>query len=367
MKNPLRLLNLMKIAIMAINGIKKIGEEEFKFFLKLANLQPTTIAISAPTKPVVVVSAVVEQALALPVKPPAPKPGTILSALPALTPGKPLPVDRPERIMKTPAPVVSDFAAKINGAAVVLGKEDKSLLGRFRKVLADQVSRGIEYWSLCCEVTEDALRGADLTESDWDLLVAKMKRRLFFTGKNGALFIEQCPKEMLSRLLLDQDGLTVLVAKIRTEEYENKSSIYNLAFILDAGKKVGDEAKILVENAKYAVNRMKQRGFIPADHWLVGKVRDFNRSKLPERKYVSLENIAVPAEVLAEAPALAQLESVEPPVEAIVVESAEPAELSDEELEKLTAPDKPTQLDPAFEAAFEQQMLNAAGESATLQ
>ena len=111
--------------------------------------------------------------------------------------------------MKGEAPKLlasGDFAAKLNGAAVALGKEDKSVLGRLRKILDDCVSKGREYWGGCREATEDALRGADLTDSDWDLLVKKMKHNLFFTGGKAELFINRCPKEKLTHLLLDQDG-----------------------------------------------------------------------------------------------------------------------------------------------------------------
>ena len=167
----------------------------------------------------------------------------------------------------------------------------------------------------------------------------KMKHNLFFTGGKAELFINRCPKEKLTHLLLDQDGLTGLVAQIRAEEYENKSSAYRIAFILDASKKVGSDAKVLVENCKHAVNRMKQRGFIPADHWLVGKVRDLSRSKLPERKFANLDGAVisadVPAEVQTEAPVLVQPEVVLS-VEATVVELTDPDTMTMEELEART-------------------------------
>ena len=376
MKKPVRFLKLMVIAIRAINGIRKVGgEERFKFFLSLLGLQQTattTNEIPALTELVIVASAVVEQTPA-PITP-APKPGTILSA-PTLVPDKPLPTDRSERVMKGEAPKLlasGDFAAKLNGAAVALGKEDKSVLGRLRKILDDCVSKGREYWDGCREATEDALRGADLTDSDWDLLVKKMKHNLFFTGGKAELFINRCPKEKLTHLLLDQDGLTGLVAQIRVEEYENKSSAYRIAFILDASKKVGSDAKVLVENCKHAVNRMKQRGFIPADHWLVGKVRDLSRSKLPERKFANLDGAVisadVPAEVQTEASVLVQPEVVLS-VEATVVELTDPDTMTMEELEARTAPevpvngdDKPEKLDPVYAAQF----AAAMGESITV-
>ena len=155
MKNPVRFLKLMVIAIRAINGIRKVGgEERFKFFLSLLGLQQTattTNEIPALTELVIVASAVVEQTPA-PITP-APKPGTILSA-PTLVPDKPLPTDRSERVMKGEAPKLlasGDFAAKLNGAAVALGKEDKSVLGRLRKILDDCVSKGREYWGRVAE------------------------------------------------------------------------------------------------------------------------------------------------------------------------------------------------------------------------
>lgn len=330
------------------------------------------VAVLAPTKEVVTP--------ALLAKPAGIKPGTILSSSPASTPmpGKPLPSDRRERVMKgepPKPPANGDFAAKINGATVQLELEDKSLLGRFRKVLADWVSKGIEYWNLCREVTEDALRGADLTDPDWDLLVEKMKHNLFFTGGKAELFINRCPKEKLAHLLLDQDGLTGLVAQIRAEEYENKSSAYRIAFILDASIKVGHEAETLRINCMHAVNHMEQLGFIPSNHWLVRKVADMKRSQLPAKLFASPESVSILAEVQAEAPVLVRPESPEPPVEvAVVVESTDPDTMTMEELEARTAPElpaqmansngdgKPEKLDPAYAAQF----AAAMGESITV-
>ncbi len=299
--NTVRLLNLMIVAVKAIKAMKKEGgEDEFRFFLNLLGLQ--SVPTSTPAKPAIqkVAKFAADTMVVLP--------GTIL---PSAKPAMPMPAERPARVMAGTAPVApklrhepplsNDFATKINGAAVKLGMEDHSIIGKYRRVLADLGGKGIEYWNLCREVTEDALRGTDLSDSDWDLLVEKMKFNLFFTGKKAELFIECCPKEKLANLLLDQDGLTGLVAQIRAEEHENKSSAYRISFILDACVKVGHDAKILRVNCVHAVNRMKQLNFIGPDHWLVKKVADMKavRTAIPAS---SQPPVPAPVEVLVEAP-----------------------------------------------------------------
>ena len=175
-KNPVRFLNVMVIAIRAINAIKRAGGEEgFKFFLNLVGLQQA----AAPAKSAV--PQMVTESVAV-----APTP----------RPAMPLPADKPERVLNgdapaskprhtfTPTPVVSGvFAAKLNGAATQLGFKDQSPLGQFREVLSDTASRGKEYWDRCRELLSKVLSGGLLEEADWKLLTGKMRHNIFFTSE----------------------------------------------------------------------------------------------------------------------------------------------------------------------------------------
>lgn len=192
-----------------------------------------------------------------------------------------------------PTPVgASDFAIKLNGVAKDVGLEDHSVIGRFRSILAEN-GKGSEYWDLCREVVEDALKGAEFTESDWNLLVEKMKLNLFFTGKKGSLFIERCPKEKLEDLLIGQDGLVGLIAQIKTEEEFSPSAIYRIAFVFDACLKVGHEAKALRVNCAHAVNRLRQKGWLPGDHWLAKKIADAKTARsIPPEKFASPDEVS---------------------------------------------------------------------------
>lgn len=336
--NPTSSLNERAEAIQSV----LVGDSNF--WLEIAKRTTTT---KLKKVGVVVVKQVARPENTLTQQSPAPKPGTVLLAsMPtgsALQP-KTAPARVPQGIqprpkLATPTPVNGDFAAKLNGAAKKLGFEDKSPLVQFRKTFSE-VGFGRDYWDLCRELTARVLsRGLLKEEADWHLLAGKMKSNLFFNGKDGETFIAQCPKDILSDLVIGLDGLSGLVEKIRTETVFNPPSTYRLSFVIDMCLKVGKEAEVVLENCKHVVNRMKQRKFISAEHSLVKKAATAKiRRPIPPEKYISLGNL-------------------KPVVETQTTQS------SDQELAVELTGGKPTQLDPAFSAAFERQMMETAADT----
>lgn len=294
--------------------------------------------------------------------PPALKPDMPASTSPAPTPGpaatsrKFLPATGQARtlglVTKTSKPGASVFGAKLSDVAKEVGLEDHSIIGRFRSVISEK-GKGSEYWDLCRDVTKDALRGAEFTMADWDLLVEKMKFNLFFTGEIGDLFIERCPKEKLADL---RENLTGLVASIRKEEKESVSSTYQVDFALGVSLKGGREGRDLRTSCLHAINRMLQKRFISSGHWLAKKAAQLRADSMAQRKPIPAEKFAPPENVPVEVPApvsapaepvvIAPIEDGDKPVlEPAVATELETAFLAaegamtDDELEKLTAPE----------------------------
>jgi hypothetical protein len=378
MKDAVKLLTLMLTAIKAVQAVKRAaGEEGFKFFLNIFGLQQKEtvnrpITIRAATQPVEQVATPPAPALA-PVTQPVVsgvKPGTILSA-PMLR--KSLPSSRPERTMRGTAPVqkpqlatapasVSYFAAQLNNAAVQLGHEDKSPLGQFRKTLG-MIDSGRDYWDRCRKILTTVLsEGLIKEESDWKLLTEKMKHNLFFNGRDGEMFLKMCPKEILIDLITDQDGFPKFLGLIQNEENNNPNSPRRLSFMIEVCKAGGEEAKVVLERCKNAVIFLKRNGVLKSNHPLVQKVAVMNHPRIPEIKWADLGRQQEPIKEEVQANTLPATDQPVVPAEAAM----EPAAITtDEELEKLTAPGKPVKVD--LGAAYEQQMLSAAGESITVQ
>ena len=192
-------------------------------------------------------------------------------------------------------------ARTLGGTAMgsALGKAAASLglgqLNAFRKLIAEMTH---DWNALRASVT--VVLGQKLLEpADWKALVAVMKRSLFFTDRdNTTAFIIQCPKEDMLDLLFGGDrNLKTMVQEIRNETEQNSSSPYRVNFTIECCKSVGREAKDILTNCKHAVNRMKQRHFIPADHWLVEKVSAMSTTAtpLPDSKFAKPEPTLQPA------------------------------------------------------------------------
>jgi hypothetical protein len=379
MKDAVKLLTLMLTAIKAIAAVKKAaGEEGFRFFLNLLNLQP-----KETTKPAVKkeVEAPAESAVAPPVPAVQPvasgvKPGTILS--------KPvfIPVDdRPERVMRgeAPAPKLQRelpppsnnlMTEKLGPVAVALGLI-KTTIAQFREVLADVNGRGKDYWVRCRELTAAVLEEGSLAMADWELLIGTMKRNLFFNGKVGEAFLRLCPKDMLVSFITSQE-VAGMIDQIRNRDAANPASPYKLEFLMAMCAGAGEEADAVLENCKRTVVRMKDLKFIRSDHRLVQKVAAMNRPHIPKEKFVSREEIAqiqeeakpVETEHSNQGPEQAPQVAEDTPVAEEQV--LDPDKMPFEELDRATDPGipvnghgKPAELDPGFEAAFEQRMLLA--------
>jgi hypothetical protein len=359
-KNPVRLLNLMLIAVRAINAIKRAGGEEgFKFFLNLVGLQQTEtlapVKLAAPQLPVAEPVTVTNEAPIPKLELAQTKSEVPPTALSAPKPGTP--IDRPARVLQGEPPALKprvvpspsgDFAAKLNGAAKQLGLEDKSPLGQFRKVLGE-IGRGKDYWDDCRRVLLTVLTGGLLKEeADWQLLAEKMKINMFFTnGKSSEMFFADCPKEILAALVTDQDGFPAVVGTIGREDSFNPSSGYRLSFVMDACAIVGEEAKTLLANCKNAVNRMKQRNLISADHWLVRKVAAMNHTKIPPEKYYNPTT-----------------DQPTQPQEKETVATAVPSEPQVAAPQQEAINEKSAALDLAYEEAFTKMMLSSEEELA---
>ena len=260
------------------------------------------------------------------------------------TPAKPVPATAPARMLRAQpkSAGISDFAAKLNGVAKQVGLEDHTPLARFRELLTMKCLQSGQYWHDLRELLEVVLRERMIEEiSDWKLLVAKAKENLFFGGKKGEAFLAQCPKEGIANLLLADDGLWNLIDDIRREEEMSPSSPFDVGFVIDACVVVGKEAKELLTDCKHAVNRMKQRGFIAQDHWLVQKVAAMKMSA-PRHSVAPASETSV-----NEAATDHKLEKLQQVAEATAAEV--PAE-------------KPETLGPVTDAQFEAAMMAAVGE-----
>ncbi|OHB15483.1 MAG: hypothetical protein A2431_02660 [Candidatus Zambryskibacteria bacterium RIFOXYC1_FULL_39_10] len=259
------------------------------------------------------------------------------------TPAKPVPATAPARTLKVQPKVAgtSVFAAKLNGAAKEVGLENHTPLGRLQDLLKTDGRKG-EYWKELRELLGVCLQKKLIQEvSDWKLLVAKMKKNLFFSGKKGQAFLAQCPREGVEDLLLSDDGLWNLIEALKTEGEINDSTPFHLEFMLDACAVVGKEAKELLIDCKQAVNYMKQIGFVPRDHWLVQKVAAM-KAPIPPQSVSPVSETSV-----NEAAVDHKLDKIQQVVETATIEV--PAE-------------KPETLGPAADAQFAQAMMSAAGE-----
>ena len=225
------------------------------------------------------------------------------SVVPKLGPTKPVVTTAPARTLGVPVPKLalvgtSDFAQKLNGALTAGGMENHSLIGQFRSIMGEE-SFGLEYWDRCRKITAAVLSGELIREeADWRLLAEKMKKNLFFSGRNAQPFLKQCPGEIIKDLLLAKE-LWSQVEKIYREEENNRASPYRIGFIIDMCLVVGQEARNILINCKHAVNRMKQKGFIQDNHWLAKKVATMKVSSQPLTTMMTPENTLAPMEEAA--------------------------------------------------------------------
>ena len=154
-------------------------------------------------------------------------------------------------------------------------------LACYRKIIAEE-GTGPHYWDQCREALAPVLEEKLLNADDFATLVANMKRNLFFSGRQGNLFMQQCPPELLPELLFEgNESLTTHVAEIGLETHRSHDSQQRLAFIMDCCKKVGPNAKDLLIKCSQVVNRMKMKKFIGEDHWLVEKSGEMIHARKP--------------------------------------------------------------------------------------
>ena len=295
----------------------------------------SSVEVEKPAAPKLVVASVLE---------PTPTAPVLAKAQPVLAPAKFAPIVAPARTLKNGD---GNLADKLRVATAALGLKDNSALGQFRSTLAE-VGQGTEYWDRCRKVLAAVLDGNLIKEeADWRLLTEKMKRNLFFTDrKNADAFLDNCPKAILTDLLIGQGGLSAMIDRIRTENQHLPSSVYRVAFTIDCCLEVGKEAKELLTNCKHAVNRMKQRQWIQMDHWLVKRVAEMsqNRKMTPPtpikeddpKQAVATSDLKLD-KLQAAAEAATEIISAASPVVPEVPTA--PTELSDAELERLTAPE----------------------------
>lgn len=350
MRNPKRFFEAATIAAKAIRvmGLEG-GEEGVKFFFNCFTFPISALSEAQIKKAVEEMKTVAE--------PPA-KPTTIvLAPAPAPTPVKlaSAPATAPPRTLRLNVGG-SDFAAKLNGVAAEmhLGGE-KSPLGKFRDLMLRE-NLDDDGWLGCREATTTVLSEKLFKEeSDWKLLVNKMKRdRFFLDPKSSEMFLFQCPKKLIADLLLAGDGLWNLMEEIREERELSATSPHRVSFIIDACVMVGGkDAYTLLTKSKDAVNRMKMRSLIPINHWLVQKVAAMKQPK-PARPTVT------PVEMAPEEPAQAEvvtdhkLDNLQQVAEAVA--EAEAPTLTE---------DKPAVLDLEFEKQFSEMMLAADATSST--
>ncbi|MFA6405785.1 MAG: hypothetical protein WCW46_03530 [Candidatus Paceibacterota bacterium] len=268
------------------------------------------------------------------------KPTPVLATTPAPKPvlAKPAPATVAPRTLKLNAGGSGDFATKLNGVAKEIGLEDHSVLGRWRKAMTEE-TKGWQAWKACREINGMALAEKVIkTDSDWKLLVSKMKKNIFFSDANGVEnFIGQCPKEVMIDLLIGEGGLAAFV-KRANEEIDHPAAPARIAFVIDMCTLVGSPANDLMLYAKSVVNRMRQLGVLSADHWLVQKIEAMKVAKQAAKRKELAEK------------AQQQAKQAEPKVEEAKIE------VSAEKPETLGSSD----------AEFAQQMMVAAGEIDTM-
>lgn len=314
----IKLFERMTLAAKAIGALKTIAtDEEFRFFLNRLGLRqvetPAPADLAAP-QPIESPSVQTEKPAAV-MSPPAEPASNAAPTLPVLLPARtPEGLPPQPRLVRRPVPPPSgDFAAKIKSAAVKLGLEDPDPLSRLRKAVADTESRGSEYWDHLREATIAAIKEGGLAEADWQALKEKMKINLFLRENRG-VFISGCPKEILTGLLLDLDGLSGLVARIGNEVNENKASVHRIAFIIESCIRVGAEAEPLLQESVRVVRRMRQRKFIGPEHWLIKKIeriegfKNGNNHKPEEETAGESAEEAAPATAPADQPSDEELE-----------------------------------------------------------
>jgi len=300
-------------------ALKAVLDEDSNFWQalvkRMACKKTISVQVPTPTKSVVVTVT------------PAPV-TSVAHATPALPATAPARMLKPQSNGNNGKVISGDFASKLAGAAEVLDLETP--LTKFRAVLG-QNGRGKDYWDECRALLIEVLKGGLLKEeTDWRLLAEKMKRNLFFSGRAAEVFLERCPKDVLEDLLVGQSGLFNLVEQIRHEEEFDNTSPYRIWFIIDACVVVGREAKDLLTNCKHAANRMKMKRFISPDHPLILKIAAM---KVASRQATSK---TAPPELVAIRQEAENAAQSEPEPE---ISQTDPSNISDEDLERLTAPE----------------------------
>lgn len=294
-------------------------------------------------------------------------PGTILSA------PKALPADKPAQVLTGEAPATApkpkfvppsgEFAKKLNGAAVKLGFEDKSVIARFRAAMKDAAGKGKEFWNSCRQLLAEVLEQNLLEAADWELVAQKMCHHLFFNGKVGEMFLRQCPKEVLINLATSQE-IRAIVVGFRSQESFNPASVHQIGFVMDLCVAVGKEGAPLLTECKHSVNNLKQRRFIVADHWLVAKVAELKQPKRP----APVRGVQQSAPVSDESPDAAAVdhkldklqqvaESMTAPEVPATATTPEPATESTPAEADLNANGGKPPIDPEYEAEFKALML----------
>lgn len=305
-------------------------------------------------------------------------------AQPTEEPARKVNMTSPPKKRTRPTVTNNTMADQLRGPAKELGFKDRSLMEQFRDHFSVK-GKGADYWRTCRELAREVLQTEAIKDtSDWEILAVKISWNIFFTDqRTTAPFIKRCPKEVLTDLLLaEKDGLWRQVEKIRQETSFNRNSPDRIKFVMDCCLAVGKEASGLLENCKHAVNRMKQKKFIPAEHWLVQKVARMSRSKkteksLPEEPKESLKSEPEPGveSVVNDRQVDQVQEMAEATVDATELEgdSEQKTPQTDKPVAQEEAPvpaeatpvngkDKPKSLDSAFESFFEKRMLEGDGE-----